>query len=65
MPSSFLRKTQKEEEEESKKFKNYTQRNIPGMASGPASVTTPSADKSKSADEELEIPAFIRRKMGI
>ena len=64
MPSSFLRKTQKEEEEEEKRFKNFTQKAPPQP-----SVSQPSDDhKAKpaaaSSDDDLEIPAFIRRKMG-
>lgn len=58
MPSNFLRKTQKDEEEENKKFKNIIQKNI----SSPNPATPAS---TKEADDELEIPAFIRRKMGI
>jgi cell division protein FtsZ len=64
MPSTYLRKTQREEEEEEKRFKNYTQKNIPVPEQAP--VPSPSADKIKSSsDEEIEIPAFIRRKMGM
>lgn len=63
MPSSFLRKTQKEEEEEEKKFKNFTQKNTTPKDTAPAAGV---ADKNKNTgDEDLEIPAFIRRKMGI
>lgn len=63
MPSSFLRKTQKEEEEEEKRFKNFTQK-----ASPQPSAAQPSDDRkakpAASNDDDLEIPAFIRRKMG-
>ncbi len=66
MPSNFLRKAQKEEEEEEKRFKTIIQK---GPDAAPASTNTESAMKGKrvatTADEELEIPAFIRRKMGI
>lgn len=62
-PSAFLRKTQKEEEEEEKKFKHFTQKSAPVT---PPSLPVAPADKSKTAsDEDLEIPAFIRRKMGM
>lgn len=63
MPSSYLRKSQKEEEEEEKKFKHFTQKSLPAeksFSAPPAASATP----SESADE-LEVPAFIRRKMGI
>ncbi len=78
--TSFLRRAQKEEEEEEKKFKQFTQKPIV-QAPAPISPPTPppmnyglpkeevrsapiSAPKTK-ADDELEIPAFIRKKMGI
>lgn len=57
LPSSFVRKTQKEEEAEEKKFKTFTQKTSPSAL---ASQTT----SARSDDDELEIPAFIRRKMG-
>lgn len=61
MPSSFLRKTQKEDEEETKKFKNFTQKNIPAPA-----PTVPDQPKTNDrGGDDLEIPAFIRRKMGV
>ncbi len=63
-PSNFLRKAQKEEEEEEKKFKHFTQK----TAVPPAPLASPSADKmgkNSASDEDLEIPAFIRRKMGM
>ncbi|MBI2444252.1 MAG: cell division protein FtsZ [Candidatus Magasanikbacteria bacterium] len=59
LPSNFLRQTQKAEEEEAKKFKHFTQRSAPAAASAAA------LDSSKAAADELEIPAFIRRKMGV
>ncbi|OGH88733.1 MAG: cell division protein FtsZ [Candidatus Magasanikbacteria bacterium RIFOXYC2_FULL_42_28] len=66
-PSNFLRRTQKEEAEEEKKFKQFTQKNI-------TDTDTPAHDLAKrhdvvtaasKADDDLEIPAFIRKKMGI
>lgn len=63
MPSNFLRKAQKEEEEEEKKFKNIVQKIAP-VVSTPASAQKETV-KTPSADEEIEIPAFIRRKMGM
>jgi cell division protein FtsZ len=76
--TSFLRKAQKEEEEEEKKFKQFTQKSV---SSAPTSVTlnnsappsvrgedfrsAPVAAPKTKADDELEIPAFIRKKMGI
>lgn len=70
IPSNFLRRSQKEQEEEEKKFKNFTQRNIPGTpASAPSAAPKADADKPgikpATTDDELEIPAFIRRKMGV
>jgi len=70
--SNFLRKTQKEEEEEDKKFKQFTQKspavnNVFGSVSlskeeSKNNIVTPAKTK---AEDELEIPAFIRKKMGI
>ncbi len=64
-PSNFVRKLQKEEEEEDKKFKQFVQKNIP------ASVLAKEDRRASAApapaprhDDELEIPAFIRKKMG-
>jgi cell division protein FtsZ len=74
MPSTFLRKAQKEEEEEEKRFKNFTQKNQPvtpprpepSVANSVNMNQVPSATPAKtSADDEIEIPAFIRRKMGM
>ena len=68
-PSNFLRKKQKEEEEEDKKFKQFTQKNIIGKANedkdGAASAKGGSASGGKKEEDELEIPAFIRKKMGL
>ncbi|OGH68962.1 MAG: cell division protein FtsZ [Candidatus Magasanikbacteria bacterium RIFCSPLOWO2_02_FULL_44_11] len=70
MPSNFLRKAQKEEEEEEKKFKNFTQRQQPASASfgNPSTPVEKHASKpvaNGATEEDLEIPAFIRRKMGM
>jgi cell division protein FtsZ len=72
MPSNFLRKAQKEEEEEERRFKNFTQKTvIPPPVATPAPspfATTPTPEKTiakSDTDEEIEIPAFIRRKMGV
>jgi len=61
-PSNFLRKAQKEEEAEEKKFKQFTQKTTPPPAQ---SVFPEETEKKSDADEDLEIPAFIRKKMGI
>lgn len=58
-PSTFLRRSQKEEEEEEKRFKNFVQK--PNLAQ-PQSVNDTKA-AAAAAEDELEIPAFIRRKM--
>jgi cell division protein FtsZ len=74
--SAFLRKTQKEEEEEEKKFKQFTQIPVRPLAKESATqpmVTVPKEENKAApvmaaktkADDELEIPAFIRKKMGI
>ncbi len=72
--TSFLRKAQKEEEEEEKKFKQFTQKPI-AQTPQTAAVNyampkeevraAPIAPPKTKADDELEIPAFIRKKMGI
>lgn len=76
-PSNFMRKMQKDEEEEDKKFKQIIQKNAPVAQvnrmpdkapdrpsdRSPEQYSTPKAPKTE--DEELEIPAFIRKKMGI
>lgn len=62
-PSTFLRKSQREDEEEEKRFKNFTQKNAPVEQ---VPMQQPQQDKSKTgSDDEIEIPAFIRRKMGM
>ena len=70
--TSFLRRAQKEEEEEEKKFKQFTQKPVVSTPA-PTNYVLPkeeiraapiSIPKTK-ADDELEIPAFIRKKMGI
>ncbi|MFA6424236.1 MAG: cell division protein FtsZ [Candidatus Magasanikbacteria bacterium] len=70
--TNFLRRAQKEEEEEEKKFKQFTQKPV---TSAPASMnyvlpkeegrTAPISAPKTKAEDELEIPAFIRKKMGI
>lgn len=58
--SFSARKAQKEEEEESKKFKQqFVQK------TAAKSVASDDGKKPASGDDELEIPAFIRKKMGI
>ncbi len=73
MPSSFLRKAQKDQEEEEKRFKQFTQKPpvsspLPTSFSQPTAPAfggqLPKADPNKGSDE-LEIPAFIRKKMGV
>ncbi|MDO8626075.1 MAG: cell division protein FtsZ [Candidatus Magasanikbacteria bacterium] len=74
-PSSFLRRAQQEEENEEKKFKNFTQRPLSAASVGkrddaklPPSLPASrqgAAPSSDDKDDELEIPAFIRRKMGV
>lgn len=66
MPSSFLRKEQKREEDEEKRFKTIVQKS-PAPLSSPVGGESASSSKSSgnTPDEELEIPAFIRRKMGM
>jgi cell division protein FtsZ len=65
-PSNFMRRVQKDEEEEEKKFKqiihNPNTNNINPIPRPPAQVAPP---KEKNSDDDLEIPAFIRKKMGI
>lgn len=62
-PSTFMRKSQREDEEEEKRFKNFTQKNAPIEPV----VAPPAADQKvkPGSDDEIEIPAFIRRKMGM
>ncbi len=72
--TSFLRNTQKEDEEEEKKFRQFTQK--PVVTPTPPVTTNyvlpkeevrsaPISAPKIKADDELEIPAFIRKKMGI
>lgn len=61
-PSPFMRKTQKDNAEEEKKFKQFTQKTV--------SVTKFNDDRlpaetKPAVNDDLEIPAFIRKKMGI
>src|SRR3989339_698612 len=74
--TNFLRRAQKEEEEEEKKFKQFTQKPIvqpPVSTPSPVNYalpkeevrSAPMAAPKLKADDELEIPAFIRKKMGI
>lgn len=64
-PSNFMRKVQKDEEEEEKKFKQIIyNNNTPSQTLTPRNLPPQAKDKN-SADDELEIPAFIRKKMGI
>lgn len=67
IPSNFMRKVQKDEEEEEKKFKQIIyNNNTSGQTRQVADRNQPQKVKDKSnADDELEIPAFIRKKMGI
>ncbi|HSR89497.1 MAG TPA: cell division protein FtsZ [Candidatus Udaeobacter sp.] len=64
VPSSFMRKVQKDEEEEEKKFKQIIYNNNTSAQTPKNPPAQPAKDKS-NGDEELEIPAFIRKKMGI
>lgn len=68
IPSNFARKAEREKEEEEKRFKQFTQKPNPLFAplqsSGP--LTTTKEEKARDAeDDKLEIPAFIRKKMGV
>ncbi len=68
IPSNFLRKTQRENDEEEKKFKQFTQKPNPVFSplSTPGPLTSTKEEKNKeSEDDKLEIPAFIRKKMGV
>ncbi len=68
VPSNFLRKTQKDELEQEKKFRQFTQKTTTSFSSN---TTSPSFGQPQNAarptddDETLEIPAFIRKKMDI
>lgn len=67
--SNFLRRAQKEEEEEEKKFKQFIQKPAAEAPSSPPKDFTranpAAAPIQPKKDEDLEIPAFIRKKMGI
>ncbi len=63
-PSNFMRRVQKDEEEEEKKFKQI----IHNPISTPIPLTrNPVAPqvKDKNSDDDLEIPTFLRKKMGL
>lgn len=62
-PSTFVRQAQKEEDEAASRFKQFTQRPIVSERDADSDDKTPVA-ANKSDSEDLEIPAFIRRKMG-
>ena len=62
-PSSFLLKKQKEEDGEDKKFRQFTQKNLTKNVEE-EKAEQPAA-KAKAEQDELEIPAFIRKKMGV
>ncbi len=68
-PSNFMRRVQKDEEEEEKKFKqiihNPSSSNVNTINPIPRSQSQASPAKEKNSDDDLEIPAFIRKKMGI
>jgi cell division protein FtsZ len=65
-PSNFMRRVQKDEEEEEKKFKQIIHNPAPTpIVPGNIPRTQPAPLKDKNSDEDLEIPAFIRKKMGI
>lgn len=74
-PSSFLRRAQKEDEEEDKKFRQFIQKPTAEPVVAPVSPTRDLTFKpvsvsaaptpAKKPEEDLEIPAFIRKKMGI
>jgi len=62
-PSPFMRKTQKDDAEEEKKFKQFTQKTVSAV---PKYGDERAANETKPAvNDDLEIPAFIRKKMGI
>jgi cell division protein FtsZ len=67
--SNFVRKTQRENEDEEKKFKQFTQKTNPlftPMGGNFSQQTAAKEEKAKeSEDDKLEIPAFIRKKMGV
>jgi len=57
-PSRFLQKIKKTEQDEDEEFKGFTQKKINTREFESES------EKPKVPDDELEIPAFIRKKMG-
>lgn len=65
LPSNFLRKAQREQEEEEKKFKSFTQKNISPSAAPPGIQSDYIKSKGAETEIENEVPAFIRRKMGL
>ncbi|MBP6859299.1 MAG: cell division protein FtsZ [Candidatus Magasanikbacteria bacterium] len=68
-PSNFMRRVQKDEEEEEKKFKqiihNPSSSAVNTINPIPRSQSQAAPVKDKNSDDDLEIPAFIRKKMGI
>ncbi len=65
-PSNFMRRVQKDEEEEEKKFKQIIHNPVPPpMPLTRNPLPTPIKEKTNPDDDDLEIPAFIRKKMGI
>jgi len=71
MGSNFMRKMQKEENDEEQKFKKIVRQDIDDDAPKAQKNTdfvqseNDSSKASDDEDEELEIPAFIRKKMGM
>ncbi len=63
MPSTFMRKVQKEKADDEKKFKQIIQKSAPQSIMSDNRVFAKPAEETE--DEELEIPAFIRKKMGM
>ncbi|MEK7681181.1 MAG: cell division protein FtsZ, partial [Patescibacteria group bacterium] len=59
--NNFLRKQQKEDDEEEKRFKQQMVHQQPR----PETIKTSQPVEQKNEDDDLEIPAFIRKKMGI
>ena len=62
-PSNFVRRQQKEEEKEEKRFKQIVQQK-PEPTPAPA-VDRRNPPAAATPDDELEVPAFIRKKMGM
>lgn len=73
--NAFARKAQRDDEEEDKKFKQFVQKPVVKEAISPVVINAFREESPKAApimatpktkaDDELEIPAFIRKKMGI